>query len=96
MCQLAYVENRIYNKALKCSPHENFTDTLPSIHYIRVFGSDAFVYNESPKIMVHAQASLAIYFGSDDNGVFKCKLLTTRKAVYSLNDTFDEKNYPAM
>lgn len=93
---VAYVKNRLYNKEIKCSPYEKLTKSKPSIHYIRVFGCAAFIYNEDAPSKVHARAQPGIYLGSDDNGVHTCEILNNRRTVYSRNVTFDETSFPAL
>ena len=93
---VAYVKNRLFSKSLGKSPQEVLTNHKPSLHYIRVFGSPAFVYDEDPKSKVHARAEPGIYLGSDDYGVFTCELLRNRKIVRSRHVTFDEAEFPAL
>jgi len=93
---VAYVKNRLHTKTIKKSPYEIVTGNRPPLHYVRVFGCASFIYNEDPESKVHARATPGIYLGSDDNGIFKCEVLKSRKIVYSRNVTFDEEQFPAI
>jgi len=93
---VAYVKNRLYCKVLKKSPFEALTKSQPTLHHIRVFGCAAFVYDEDPKSKVHSRANPAIYLGSNDDGIFTCEIISTRKIVESRHVSFDESSFPAL
>ena len=94
--QVAYVKNRLHNKAVGCSPFEKLMKKKPSLHHVKVFGCAAYVYDESPQSKVHARAKIGIYLGSYDNLVYTVELINTRRIVYSRHVTFDEDSFPAM
>lgn len=93
---VAYVKNRLFNKAIRTSQYQKLSGNQPSLHHIRVFGCTAFIYDRTPTSKVHARAQVGIYLGSDDHGIYKCEIRSSRKIVFSRNVTFDEYSFPAL
>lgn len=65
--QVAYVKSRLHNKAIGCSPFEKLFNKKQSLHYVRMFGCGAYVYDDDLKSKIRARANPGIYLGSDDN-----------------------------
>lgn len=50
-----YVKNRIYHRAIDCSPYEKLAGSKPNLKHVRTFGCAAFVFENDPKSLETAE-----------------------------------------
>lgn len=81
---------------LKSSPFKALTGQKPTLKYIRVSCSAAFVYNENPKSKVHARSIPGVYLENDDNCVYMVETLDEHNLLRSAHSTFDESIFPEL
>ena len=67
----AWINNRMYNKAVSGIPYDKFMGVKPDLHYARTFGSKAYVYvsKGSTKPREHDNAKIGYVLGLDDEHV---------------------------
>lgn len=90
------MKNRLPHSAIRCSPYKKLAGQKPSLKRVKVFGCEAFVYDENSKSKFHSTGRPGIFLGCNDHGVYTIELLSDRCAVNSVHATFDESNFPAL
>lgn len=91
------IKNRLSHSARNKTTQERFTGKLPTLHHVRIFGCEAFIYNAPTPSKFHAKTVPEIHLGVNDHGSYSVETFTDKKIQeFVLISLFDELTLPVL